>query len=67
LLLCNANLYKNNITPNVVAEWLALLLHTSEVPGSNLSKETSYPDYSTQQYVEMLDSESKCMKVRIRI
>jgi hypothetical protein len=29
--------------PNVVIEWLTLLLHIREVPGSNLSPETCYP------------------------
>jgi hypothetical protein len=29
---------------NVVVEWLTLLLHIREVPGSNLSPETGYPD-----------------------
>jgi hypothetical protein len=29
---------------NVVVEWLTLLLHGREFPGSNLSQETGYPD-----------------------
>jgi hypothetical protein len=29
---------------NITPEWLACLLHIWEVPGSNLSLETSYPD-----------------------
>jgi hypothetical protein len=29
---------------STVVEWLTLLLHTWEVPGSNLSLETGYPD-----------------------
>jgi hypothetical protein len=30
---------------NGAAEWLTLLLHVLGVPASNLSPETSYPDY----------------------
>jgi hypothetical protein len=30
------------VRPNVVVEWLALLLHIREVPGSNLRSETGY-------------------------
>jgi hypothetical protein len=30
--------------PNVMAKWLALLLHIWEVSGSNLGLETDYPD-----------------------
>jgi hypothetical protein len=32
------------IRPNVMVEWLALLLRIREVPGSNLGPETGYPD-----------------------
>jgi hypothetical protein len=32
------------ILTNVVAEWLTLLLHIWEVPGSNICLETGYPD-----------------------
>jgi hypothetical protein len=32
------------VTPNVVVEWLKLLLLIREVPGSNLCPNTSYPD-----------------------
>jgi hypothetical protein len=32
------------ILPKVVVEWLKLLLHNREVPGSNLGPETGYPD-----------------------
>jgi hypothetical protein len=30
--------------PNVMVEWLALLLHIRKVPGSNLGLQTGYPD-----------------------
>jgi hypothetical protein len=30
--------------PNVVVEWLTLLLRIREVPGTNLGSETGYPD-----------------------
>jgi hypothetical protein len=30
--------------PNVLVRWLTFLLYIQEVPGSNLSLETSYPD-----------------------
>jgi hypothetical protein len=30
--------------PNIVVEWLTLLLHIREVPGSNLDLETGHPD-----------------------
>jgi hypothetical protein len=30
---------------NIMVEWLTLLLHLQEVPGSNLGLETSYPDW----------------------
>jgi hypothetical protein len=30
--------------PNVSAEWLVLLLHIRQVPGSNLVLYTGYPD-----------------------
>jgi hypothetical protein len=33
-----------NTSPNVVIEWLTILLRTSENPGSNLGPETGYPD-----------------------
>jgi hypothetical protein len=33
------------IGPNVVVEWLVLLLCIREVPGSNLGPETGYPDW----------------------
>jgi hypothetical protein len=32
------------VPPNVVVEWLALLLCIREVPDSNLGPETGYPD-----------------------
>jgi hypothetical protein len=31
-------------TPNVMVEWLALLPHVREVPGSDLGPETGYPE-----------------------
>jgi hypothetical protein len=30
--------------PNIVVEWLALLVRIREVPGSNLGLQTGYPD-----------------------
>jgi hypothetical protein len=38
------NPFVTKLTPNVLAEWLARLLHTVDVPGSNLVPETGYPD-----------------------
>jgi hypothetical protein len=32
--------------PNVVVEWLKLLLHNRKVPGLNLGKETGYSDWA---------------------
>jgi hypothetical protein len=32
--------------PNIVVEWLTLLLHIREVPGSNLDLETGHSDWS---------------------
>jgi hypothetical protein len=32
------------VKPNVMVEWLTLLLRIREVPGSNLSPEAGYPD-----------------------
>jgi hypothetical protein len=32
-------------TPNVVIEWLTLLLRIWEVPSSNLGSETGYPEF----------------------
>jgi hypothetical protein len=32
------------ISPNVVVEWLTLLIHIREVPGSNIGPETVYPE-----------------------
>jgi len=34
----------STFTPNVVIEWLTILLRIREVPGSNLGPETGYPD-----------------------
>jgi hypothetical protein len=34
---------KKRKRPNVVVEWLTLLIHIWEVLGSNLSPETGYP------------------------
>jgi hypothetical protein len=34
----------DSITPNIVIEWLALLLHVREVRGSNLGSKTGYRD-----------------------
>jgi hypothetical protein len=34
-----------NRAPNVVVEWLTLLLCTREVPGSNLGSDTGFPDW----------------------
>jgi hypothetical protein len=33
-----------HLNTDIMAEWLALLLHIQEVSGSNLGPETSYPD-----------------------
>jgi hypothetical protein len=41
----NSNLsMKKFMAPNILIDCLTLLLHILEVPGSNLSSETSYPD-----------------------
>jgi hypothetical protein len=32
------------LVPNIVVEWLALLLHNRDVQGSNLGLKTGYPD-----------------------
>jgi hypothetical protein len=32
------------MTPNVVVEWLTLLLRIGEVQGSNIGLKTGYPD-----------------------
>jgi hypothetical protein len=34
----------NKIAPNVMVEKLTLMLHIREVPGSNLSLQTGYPE-----------------------
>jgi hypothetical protein len=34
----------SDMSPKVVIEWLKLLLHIQEVPGSNLGPETGYPE-----------------------
>jgi hypothetical protein len=47
---------KNNQTPNVTAEWLALLLRVQEVPGLSLGLETGCPDV----FVVFLGPSSKC-------
>jgi hypothetical protein len=31
-------------TPNVVVEWLTFLIRIREIPDSNLSQDTGYPD-----------------------
>jgi hypothetical protein len=36
--------YQTSVGPNVIVEWLALVLCIREVPGSNLGTETGYPD-----------------------
>jgi hypothetical protein len=38
------NLLLTPVTPNVMAEWLTLLSHIRDVPGSNLGRETGYPE-----------------------
>jgi hypothetical protein len=35
---------EKSLLPNVVAEWLSLLLRIREAPGSNLGPEADYPD-----------------------
>jgi hypothetical protein len=35
---------RDTVTPNVVFEWLSLLLRIREVPNPNLDPETGYPD-----------------------
>jgi hypothetical protein len=34
----------HGLLSNIVVEWLTLLLHIGEAPGSNLGLESSYPD-----------------------
>jgi hypothetical protein len=36
---------QETVIPDVMVEWLALLLRIREVPGSNLGPETDYPDW----------------------
>jgi hypothetical protein len=33
------------VVPNVVVEWLTLLLHIREVPGSNICPKTDCPEF----------------------
>jgi hypothetical protein len=42
--LLHINNNNNMVTPNVIVEWLTILLRIREVSGSNLGPETSYPD-----------------------
>jgi hypothetical protein len=44
--------------PNVVVEWLTLLLRIREVPGSNLGPDTGYPD---RVFVIFLSLEGKML------
>jgi hypothetical protein len=40
--------------PNFVVEWLTLLLHIREVPGSNLDQETGYSDLGGRGFFQSL-------------
>jgi hypothetical protein len=37
-------MFKKTIIHNTVVEWLALLFHIREIPDSNISLETGYPE-----------------------
>jgi hypothetical protein len=40
------------VKQNVVAEWLALLLHIREVPCSNIGSETGYTDWGLRVFLQ---------------
>jgi hypothetical protein len=44
--------------PNVVVEWLTLLLHICEVPGSNLGQDTGYPTEIFHDFPQSLQANS---------
>jgi hypothetical protein len=41
-------------SPNVVVEWLTLLLRIRKVPSSNLGTETGYLDYSFRRFPQSI-------------
>jgi hypothetical protein len=43
-------------SPNVVVEWLTLLLLIREIPGSNLGPEIAYPDYGFHYFPQSLQA-----------
>jgi hypothetical protein len=44
------------LEPNVVVEWLTLLLRIREVPGSNLDLETGYPHCDFRGFPQFLQA-----------
>jgi hypothetical protein len=51
--------------PNVVVEWLKLLLRFREVPGSNLSSETGYPDWGFSWFCSVPLSECRVSTLQL--
>jgi hypothetical protein len=54
------------ITPNLVVEWLTLLLRTTDVPRSHLGPDTGYPDWGFAYFLHFLQvNAGKCLKLSL--
>jgi hypothetical protein len=50
------NIWERKVTPNIAAQWWALLLHIREVPGPNVDPETGCSERSSRGFTQSLQA-----------